>query len=135
MVRKGGLEPPRLTAPDPKSGASANSATFAQQDEVRETDPVTGFIVNANVWVSEKEKRSEWPGMNQVFPSQAACRATHSLLLFRKRAAQRNLFKFNSSALVRFACMLINIGGSGEIAVTLRWCPTPRSSFPRGGAL
>src|ERR1700742_2361497 len=30
MVRKGGLEPPRLTAPDPKSGASANSATFAR---------------------------------------------------------------------------------------------------------
>ena len=29
MVRKGGLEPPRLSAPDPKSGASANSATFA----------------------------------------------------------------------------------------------------------
>ncbi len=29
LVRKGGLEPPRLTAPDPKSGASANSATFA----------------------------------------------------------------------------------------------------------
>jgi hypothetical protein len=30
LVRKGGLEPPRLTAPDPKSGASANSATFAR---------------------------------------------------------------------------------------------------------
>jgi hypothetical protein len=29
LVRKGGLEPPRLAAPDPKSGASANSATFA----------------------------------------------------------------------------------------------------------
>jgi hypothetical protein len=33
MVRKGGLEPPRLTAPDPKSGASANSATFARAEE------------------------------------------------------------------------------------------------------
>ena len=30
MVRKGGLEPPPLAGPDPKSGASANSATFAQ---------------------------------------------------------------------------------------------------------
>ena len=30
LVRKGGLEPPRLAAPDPKSGASANSATFAR---------------------------------------------------------------------------------------------------------
>jgi hypothetical protein len=29
MVRKGGLEPPPLAGPDPKSGASANSATFA----------------------------------------------------------------------------------------------------------
>ena len=30
MVRKGGLEPPHLSVPDPKSGASANSATFAR---------------------------------------------------------------------------------------------------------
>ncbi len=32
MVRKGGLEPPRFYPPDPKSGASANSATFAVID-------------------------------------------------------------------------------------------------------
>lgn len=29
VVRKGGLEPPRLAASEPKSGASTNSATFA----------------------------------------------------------------------------------------------------------
>ncbi len=29
MVPEGGLEPPRLSAPDPKSGVSANSTTRA----------------------------------------------------------------------------------------------------------
>ena len=31
MVRMRGLEPPRLAAPDPKSGVSANFTTSAQQ--------------------------------------------------------------------------------------------------------
>jgi hypothetical protein len=31
MMRVKGLEPPRLAAPDPKSGASANSATPAKK--------------------------------------------------------------------------------------------------------
>ena len=30
-MRKGGLEPPHLSVPDPKSDASANSATFAKK--------------------------------------------------------------------------------------------------------
>ena len=29
LVREGGLEPPHLTAPDPKSGVSTNSTTLA----------------------------------------------------------------------------------------------------------
>jgi hypothetical protein len=32
LVRMKGLEPPRLTAPDPKSGAAANYATSAVMD-------------------------------------------------------------------------------------------------------
>jgi len=32
LVRKGGLEPPWVSPPDPKSGASANSATFARAE-------------------------------------------------------------------------------------------------------
>ena len=34
MVRVKGLEPPRLAAPDPKSGASANSATPAYDNRM-----------------------------------------------------------------------------------------------------
>ena len=33
MVPGGGLEPPRLSTPDPKSGASTNSATRARAFE------------------------------------------------------------------------------------------------------
>ena len=32
MVRKEGLEPPRRKTPEPKSGASANSATCARDE-------------------------------------------------------------------------------------------------------
>src|SRR5260221_3689489 len=48
MVRKGGLEPPRLAAPDPKSGASANSATLALLEGVAEIQACLFLIVNAS---------------------------------------------------------------------------------------
>ena len=41
VVRKGGLEPPRLSPPAPKAGASTNSATFAAA--FRETGNYSGF--------------------------------------------------------------------------------------------
>ena len=45
MVRKGGLEPPHLSVPDPKSGASANSATFA--NHASEVEDNIGQQMNA----------------------------------------------------------------------------------------
>jgi hypothetical protein len=40
MVRKGGVEPPlAFRLPDPKSGASASSATFASDSQLRVTRP------------------------------------------------------------------------------------------------
>src|SRR5438270_12733758 len=44
LVRKGGLEPPHLSVPDPKSGASANSATFANLSDSREDSIRAGVI-------------------------------------------------------------------------------------------
>ena len=38
MVRVKGLEPPRLSAPEPKSGASTNSATPAQKNVFLNTE-------------------------------------------------------------------------------------------------
>ena len=41
-VRMEGVEPPRLAAPDPKSGASANSATSAKGANIRTVRGATG---------------------------------------------------------------------------------------------
>ena len=45
MVRVKGLEPPRLAAPDPKSGASTNSATPALRPSVSAFNPIIVWIV------------------------------------------------------------------------------------------
>ena len=61
VVRKGGLEPPPLAGPDPKSGASANSATFAEQNNpllqnglnlFNQRDEVTPKFANVSFGVS-----------------------------------------------------------------------------------
>src|SRR5437899_4526849 len=44
MVRKGGLEPPRLSAPPPQDGVSANSTTSALK-----SISYKGFIVRLNI--------------------------------------------------------------------------------------
>src|SRR5689334_8320882 len=45
-MRRGGLEPPSLSAPDPKSGASASSATLADERKIRD-------------WFLERETQNE----------------------------------------------------------------------------
>ncbi len=58
MVRMKGLEPPRLAAPDPKSGASANSATSALEN-IQEILYPHEEIISTHTYFSTNRKSSE----------------------------------------------------------------------------
>ena len=49
MVRAEGLEPPRLSSPEPKSGASTNSATPAAKRRLDEADLLSGLYISLSV--------------------------------------------------------------------------------------
>ena len=59
-MRKGGLEPPWVSPPDPKSGASANSATFARQ-AAWSTGPLPLSVADSRS-VAECRGERRWEG-------------------------------------------------------------------------
>ncbi len=56
-MRKGGLEPPPLAGPDPKSGASADSATFARDHYKTGREGYGDFArLSTNTWAQHRAK-------------------------------------------------------------------------------
>jgi hypothetical protein len=78
LVRKGGLEPPHLSVPDPKSGASANSATFASQ-------PVTR---NKNTGVGEESEVEEDLSLESQTKTSSMCHFSISHFSFENETAK-----------------------------------------------
>ena len=71
-MRKGGLEPPHLSVPDPKSGASANSATFAltpKQFSVAANENITCICLRHK---AESSVLVEWRSSGVAFYSSSA---------------------------------------------------------------
>ena len=68
LVRVEGLEPPRLAAPEPKSGASTNFATPATLPGAAKPRRVRGRI--AKLWTGcEKIFQADEPGLDGVSPA------------------------------------------------------------------
>jgi hypothetical protein len=62
MVRKGGFEPPRLSAPPPQDGVSASSttsATFSTKSFLRERDPEAVILNVLNLIMEASFDKSE----------------------------------------------------------------------------
>ena len=72
-----GLEPPRLTAPDPKSGASTNSATSARRAKVHSARQLTQKVFTHLTFVPTPYNSQ----MKQINPSDLSVADFHQVLL------------------------------------------------------
>src|SRR5712692_8101181 len=73
MVRAEGLEPPRLSSPEPKSGASTNSATPASRRLAWEDPPLRAPSISSCAARATKKRRNgaAWiPRENRLVPDQ-----------------------------------------------------------------